>query len=112
MTALVARLAHDVRDGDLFRAERPSRRERAVAVRVSSREEAAARRRAARVCGVKAFHPKTCRGHLVEHGRFDVGMAVVAGLLPAVVVAHQKNDIRRRGDGKRWTEEPDEYGVN
>ena len=46
---------------------------------------------------VEAVEPQTGGGDLVEDGRFDVGMAVVAGLFPAVVVAHEEDDVRWGG---------------
>src|SRR5438093_8236588 len=100
VTALVACLPQDVRNGDFLRAERPARRERAVAVGMPSRGKAAACRRATRVRSVKAVHPQTGRGYFVEHGRFDMRSAVVAGLLPAVIVAHEEHNVRCRSESQ------------
>ena len=46
--------------------------------------------------GVEAIEPQARRGDLVEHGRLDVRMAVVAGLFPAVIVAHHQDDVGKR----------------
>lgn len=32
-------------------------------------------------------------GHFVEDGGLDIGMAVVAGFFPAVVIAHEEDDV-------------------
>jgi len=45
--------------------------------------------------GIEAIEPQSGGGDLVEHGRLDMRMAVVAGFLPAVVVAHQQDDTHR-----------------
>ena len=103
MPAVVAGLGEQVGDGDLLRPQRPTRREGAHAVRVASGQEAAAGRRATRMRGVEALEPQAGGGHLVEHRRLEMRMAVVAGLLPAVVVAHQEDDVgalRMGGKGK------------
>ena len=49
---------------------------------------------------VETLEPQTRRRHLVEHRRLDVGMPVVAGFFPSVVVAHEQDNIRK-GGGKR-----------
>ena len=95
VTAAIAGLSQDVRDRDLLRPERPAGGEGAIAVRMASGEEAAARRRATRMRGVEAIEPQAGGGDLIEHRRLDVRMAVVAGLLPAVIVAHEQDDVRR-----------------
>ena len=50
--------------------------------------------------GVEAIEPQARRGDLIEHRRLHVRVAVVAGLLPAVVVAHQQDDVRPRLGGE------------
>src|SRR2546422_3861156 len=78
---------------------------------MTSGEEAAARGGTTRMRGVEAVHSQSRRGYLVQHGRFDVRMTVVAGLLPAVIVAHQQHDVRRRSsEGDCWAEDQQDEG--
>ena len=91
----VAGVAQHVRDGDLLRPHRPVGRERPVAHRVPPGEHAAAEwasttgapRRSGPCAGPRGGHP-------VEHRRLQELVPVVAGLLPAVVVAHQQDEVR------------------
>ena len=53
--------------------------------------------------GVKAIQPQPRRGDLVQHRRFHMRMAVVAGFLPAVIVAHEEDDVRSRLGGEEGT---------
>ena len=54
--------------------------------------------------GIESIKTQPAGGDLVEHRCFDVRMAVIAGLLPAVIVPHQQHEIRRRGYGEHRTE--------
>ena len=49
---------------------------------------------AGRMTGIKMIKPKACSRHFIEHRCLEVWMAVVTGLRPAVVIAHQQDDIR------------------
>jgi hypothetical protein len=42
--------------------------------------------------------------HFIEHRGFDMGVAVVSGFLPAVVIAHHEDDVRRccQGEERRY----------
>src|SRR5690606_32164611 len=81
----VARLAQDVGDGDLLGPEGPAGGERAAAVGVPAGQYAGPRGRAAGVGGVEAIQAEPAGRHFVQHRRLQVRVAVVAGLLPAVV---------------------------
>ena len=62
---------------------------------MSSGEKAAARGRTTRMCGIKAVHAQAGRGNFIEDGCFHMGMAVIAGFFPAVIVAHEEDDVGR-----------------
>ena len=93
MAATVAGPAQNVSDRDLLRPHRPAGSERAHPVGMPSGKKAGARRRTTRMAGIKCVKPQPGGGHFIEYGRLDVRMAVVAGLLPAVIVAHQQDDV-------------------
>ena len=97
----VAGLAQQVGDGDLLRAHRPVGGEGAVAHRMTPRQHAPAGGRARRVPRVEPVQPQARGGHGVEDRGLQVGVPVVAGLLPAVVVAHQEDDVRAVGGPRR-----------
>src|SRR5574340_1453352 len=93
MPAGVSRLLEEPRQRDLFGPDGEVRRERAVAVGMPPRHDAAARGGAHRSGGVEAVEAQAARGHIVEYRRANVRMAVIAGFVPAVIVAHAQNDV-------------------
>ncbi len=94
MACGVAGFAQQMRDGDLLRAHGPVGGERAVAIRMAPRQHTAAGGRARRVRRVKTIQPQSVGGHLVEDRRLQMRVSVIARLLPAMVVAHQQDDVR------------------
>ncbi len=89
-------------DGDFLRTNGPTGREGSVAVRMASGENAAPCWRARGVGGVKAIHAEPGGGHLVEDGRLKVRVSIVAGFFPAVIIAHEENDV--------WTGSDEGFG--
>ena len=55
--------------------------------------EAGPRGRTVRMRGVEILEAKSGGGDLIEHRRLHVRVPVVAGLLPAVIVAHEQDDV-------------------
>lgn len=43
--------------------------------------------------GVESIEPQSGGGNLIKYRRFCVRMAVVARLLPAVIVTHEQHDV-------------------
>ena len=54
--------------------------------------------------GIEPVQPQAGASHLVEYGRFQMRVTVVAGLVPAMIVAHAKDDIRSRFSGSAGCE--------
>src|SRR5262245_33236910 len=109
MCTPVARIAKSMREGDLFRAERPSRRKGAIAIGMASGKKTAASGRAARMCRIEAVKPQARSRHLVERGRLDVRMAVITRFLPAMIVPHHQHDVGRLGEGDRGAYRQESY---
>ena len=42
---------------------------------------------------IKMIQPQPCPRHLIHHRRLEMRMAVIARLRPAMVIAHQQDDI-------------------
>src|SRR5262245_26120708 len=104
MSAAIARLIQDVRDGDLFRTDRPTGGKRAESIGMTPGEEAAARGRAVRMGRMETIKPQSRGSHFIEHRCLHMRMAVVAGLFPAMIVAHHEYKVGSiRGDSARST---------
>ena len=43
--------------------------------------------------GIKVIEAQTGGRHFIEKWRFEIGMAIVAHFFPAVIIAHQENDV-------------------
>ena len=43
--------------------------------------------------GVKIIESQSRSGHFIENGSLEMGMTIVTGFLPTMVVAHEKNDV-------------------
>ena len=97
MTGGVSGFLHDVGDANLFRSDGKARSKGSVSVGMTSGYDTAARRRADRGSGVEPIHTKTGCGHLVEYGCVQIRMTVIGRLVPAVVIAHEEDNIRAFG---------------
>jgi hypothetical protein len=110
MPAAITGLRRKMSDRDLFGTKGPARREGAHARGMTAGEETRPRRRTTRMGRVKPIEPQSRRCHLVEDRGFDVGMSVVAGLLPAMVVAHHEDEVGERFRGMEDDREKKQEG--
>src|SRR5438874_1501323 len=102
--AMVAGRPQNLRDGDLFRPQRPAGGKGAIAIWMASSHEAAAGRGAARMPGVEAVESQSGGGDFIELGCAHMRMSIVAGLFPAVIVTHEEHDVRQLGCGEHRTQ--------
>jgi len=51
--------------------------------------------------GIEAVEAEAGGGHFVKGGGLEVGMAIVGGFIPAVIVTHAEDDVGAVGDGRR-----------
>ena len=70
--------------------------EDSVAKRVASRQAGSSRRRAQRCRGVKSIEGNAAGCHFVEVRRDDFFVAIEANVSPALIVAHQHDDVGLR----------------
>jgi len=81
------------------------RRENAHAERKTAGEATGPRRRTKRSAGVKAVEAHAVFGHRIEMRCANIRVAVEPDIAPALVVAHQQNDVRCTfgvgGDGEQ-----------
>ena len=94
MPATITGLGQQVGDGDFFWSNGVPWRERAVAIGMPTGEHAPTRGRTRRMPRIKMIQPQPRPRHLIHHRRLEMRMAVIARLRPAMVRAHQQDDIR------------------
>lgn len=90
---VVLRLEH-FRDGDFALSHaRGVSGEDAIAEGVASGEAGAARRGTERRGGVEAVELDAIGGHSIEVRRFEIGVAIEADIAPALIIAHDHDDV-------------------
>ena len=93
MPTAIARLGEQMGDCDFLGPNRIARRKNSVPIGMPAREYTPPRRRTRGMPRIKMIQSQPHPRHLIHHRRLKMRMPIVSRLRPAMIIAHQQDDV-------------------